>query len=86
LYYSNNTKALFGIPSPQKETQMTPEVINANPGFNPFFDEDDATEEMVNDSLGTTVLADSTGTDWERMTEEDEELQTIGYSTDERQD
>jgi hypothetical protein len=51
-----------------------------------FFDQDDYTEEMVNDSLGTTVFADSTGTDWEKRTEEEEKLQTIGYSSDERQD
>lgn len=64
---------------------MTSEV-NANPGFNPFSDEDDIAEETVNDSLGTTVFSDSTGTDSEKRTEEEEELEMIGYSTDERQD
>jgi hypothetical protein len=65
---------------------MTPEVKPANFEFNISFDEDEATEEMVNDSLGTTDLADSTGIESEKKTEAEEELESIGYSTDDRQD
>ena len=65
---------------------MTAEVKPANFEFNIFFDENEVTEEIVNDSLGTTVLADSTGTDSEKKTEAEVELEALGYSTDDRQD
>jgi len=55
----------------------------AQPGVN-FFDED--SEEIMNDSLGTISIADTTGLDSELKTEEEEEIERIGYSTDERQD
>ena len=49
-----------------------------------FYDED--SEEIMNDSLGTVSLADTTGLDSEMRTEEEEEMERIGYSSDERQD
>ena len=47
-----------------------------------FYDDD--SEEIMNDSLGTITLADST--DSEMKTEEEEEMKGIGYASDERQD
>jgi hypothetical protein len=49
-----------------------------------FCDED--SEEIMNDSLGTISFADTTGLDAEMKTEEEEEMERIGYSTDEQQD
>jgi hypothetical protein len=49
-----------------------------------FYDED--SEEIMNDSLGTISFADTTGLDSEMKTEEEEEMERIGYSTEERQD
>jgi|HubBroStandDraft_4_1064222.scaffolds.fasta_scaffold142458_2 hypothetical protein len=49
-----------------------------------FYDED--SEEIMNDSLGTVSLADSTGMDLEKETEEEREIEQLGYSSDERQD
>jgi hypothetical protein len=49
-----------------------------------FYDED--SEEIMNDSLGTISFADTTGLDSELKTEEEEEMERIGYSSDERQD
>ena len=49
-----------------------------------FYDED--SEEIMNDSLGTVSLADTTGLDSAMRTEEEEEMERIGYSSDERQD
>jgi hypothetical protein len=40
----------------------------------------------MNDSLGTISLTDSTGMDLEKETEEEREIERLGYSTDERQD
>jgi hypothetical protein len=49
-----------------------------------FYDED--SEEIMNDSLGTISLTDSTGMDLEKETEEEREIERLGYSTNERQD
>jgi hypothetical protein len=49
-----------------------------------FYDED--SEEIMNDSLGTVSLSDSTGMDLEKETEEEREIERLGYSSDERQD
>lgn len=49
-----------------------------------FYDEDSG--EIMNDSLGTVSLADSTGMDLEKETEEEREIERLGYSSDERQD
>ena len=49
-----------------------------------FYDDD--SEEIMNDSLGTISFADTTGLDSEMKTEEEEEMERIGYSTEERQD
>jgi hypothetical protein len=46
------------------------------------FVEDEASEEIVNDSLGTIDIADTTGLASDDGTEDEE----IGYATDERQD
>jgi hypothetical protein len=43
-------------------------------------------EAIMNDSLGTIIFADTTGLDSEMKTEEEEEIERLGYSTDERQD
>jgi hypothetical protein len=50
-----------------------------------LFDDEDS-EEIMNDSLGTISFADTTGLDSEMKTEEEEEMERIGYSTEERQD
>jgi hypothetical protein len=49
-----------------------------------FYDED--SEEIMNDSLGTISFTDSTGMDLEKETEEEREIERLGYSSDERQD
>lgn len=49
-----------------------------------FYDDD--SEEIMNDSLGTISLTDSTGMDLEKETEEEREIERLGYSSDERQD
>ena len=49
-----------------------------------FYDED--SEEIMNDSLGTISLTDSTGTDLEKETEDEREIEKLGYASDERQD
>lgn len=49
-----------------------------------FYDDD--SEEIMNDSLGTISLSDSTGMDLEKETEEEREIERLGYSSDERQD
>ena len=49
-----------------------------------FYNDD--SEEIMNDSLGTISFADTTGRDAEMKTEEEEEMERIDYSTDERQD
>ena len=49
-----------------------------------FYDVD--SEEIMNDSLGTISFADTTGLDSEMKTEEEEEMERMGYSTEERQD
>lgn len=48
-----------------------------------FFYDDDS-EEIMNDSLGTFTPADAT--DSEMKSEEEGEMERIGYSTNERQD
>ena len=50
-----------------------------------FFDYEDS-EEIMNDSMGTINIADTTGLDSEMKTEEEEEIERLGYSSDERQD
>jgi hypothetical protein len=60
----------------QETKPMQPDVL--------FYDDD--SEEIMNDSLGTISFADTTGLDAEMKTEEEEEMERIGYSTDDRQD
>jgi len=70
-------------PTSGKETHMILEPNAAQPDAL-FYDED--SEEIMNDSLGTISFTDSTGMDLEKETEEEREIERLGYSTDERQD
>jgi hypothetical protein len=60
----------------QEPNPVMPDVL--------FYDDD--SEEIMNDSLGTISFTDSTGMDLEKETEEEREIERLGYSTDERQD
>ena len=67
----------------RKETHMIQEKETFQPN-EVFYDED--SEEIMNDSLGTISLTDSTGTDLEKETEEEREIEKLGYASGERQD
>lgn len=60
----------------QEPKPLQPDVL--------FYDDD--SEEIMNDSLGTISLTDSTGMDLEKETEEEREIEKLGYASDERQD
>jgi|CZKL01.1.fsa_nt_gi hypothetical protein len=68
-------------------SKRTPPMIQEPTSVQPYeFAEDEFCQELVNDSMGTMSLADSTGTEFEQRTEEEEELERIAYASDERQD
>lgn len=82
----NSLQFQGGIPArshSRKETHMIQEPKPLQPDVL-FYDDD--SEEIMNDSLGTISLTDSTGMDLEKETEEEREIEKLGYASDERQD
>jgi hypothetical protein len=56
-----------GIP-PQRETKMTEKLKPTRTQPGEFVEDSEVRDEMVNDSLGTIDIADSTGTDEDKET------------------